>query len=112
MRTMTTAGDVNTQVGMARHVYLDTTSMVDEYFYSADSELLVVPQQGWLRFATELGVIDVEPQDIAILPRGLVYRVEVLDGPCRGLRRSSRSQMRTRRYRPKERRPRPTARCG
>lgn len=84
MRTMTTAGDVNTQVGMASHVYLVTKSMVDEYFYSADSELLVVPQQGRLRFATELGVIDVEPQEIAILPRGLVYRVEVLEGPCRG----------------------------
>ncbi|WP_288928568.1 homogentisate 1,2-dioxygenase [uncultured Maritimibacter sp.] len=84
MRTMTTAGDVNTQVGMASHVYLVTKSMVDAYFYSADSELLVVPQQGRLRFATELGVIDVAPQEIAILPRGLVYRVEVLDGPCRG----------------------------
>ncbi len=84
MRTMTTAGDVNTQVGMAAHVYLVTTSMVDAYFYSADSELLVVPQEGKLRFATELGVIDVAPQEIAIIPRGLVYRVEVLEGPCRG----------------------------
>jgi homogentisate 1,2-dioxygenase len=84
MRTMTTAGDVNTQVGMASHVYLVTQSMVDEYFFSADSELLVVPQQGKLRFATELGVLDVEPQEIAIIPRGLVYRVEVLEGPCRG----------------------------
>ncbi|WP_179379959.1 homogentisate 1,2-dioxygenase [Jannaschia marina] len=84
MRTMTTAGDVNTQVGMAAHVYLVTESMVDAYFYSADSELLVVPQQGRLRFATELGTIDLAPQEIAILPRGLVYRVEVLEGPCRG----------------------------
>ncbi|MEM8869913.1 MAG: homogentisate 1,2-dioxygenase [Pseudomonadota bacterium] len=84
MRTMTTAGDVNTQVGMASHIYLVTDSMVDSYFYSADSELLVVPQQGRLRFATELGVIELEPQEIAILPRGLVYRVEVLEGPCRG----------------------------
>ena len=84
MRTMTTAGDVNTQVGMASHVYLVGASMEDEYFYSADSELLVVPQQGQLRFATELGIIDVGPEEIAILPRGLVYRVEVLDGPCRG----------------------------
>ena len=84
MRTMTTAGDVNTQVGMASHVYLVTASMVDDYFYSAVSELLVVPQEGRLRFCTELGIIDVEPQDIAILPRGLVYRVEVLDGPARG----------------------------
>ena len=84
MRTMTTAGDVNTQVGMASHIYLVTQSMVDEYFYSADSELLVVPQQGRLRFVTELGVIELEPKEIAILPRGLVYRVEVLEGPCRG----------------------------
>ena len=84
MRTMTTAGDVNTQVGMASHVYLVTRSMVDEYFFSADSELLVVPQEGRLRFCTELGIIDLEPKEIAILPRGLVYRVEVLEGPARG----------------------------
>ncbi len=84
MRTMTTAGDVNTQIGMAAHVYLVTQSMEDAYFYSADSEILVVPQEGRLRFATELGVIDIAPQEIAILPRGLLYRVEVLDGPCRG----------------------------
>jgi len=84
MRTITTAGDVNTQVGMASHIYLVTRSMQDEYFFSADSELLVVPQEGRLRFCTELGVIDLEPKEIAILPRGLVYRVEVLEGPARG----------------------------
>ena len=84
MRTMTTAGDVNTQIGMASHIYLVTESMKDAYFFSADSELLVVPQEGRLRFATELGIIDIEPKEIAIIPRGLVYRVEVLDGPCRG----------------------------
>ena len=84
MRTMTTAGDVNTQVGLASHVYLVTESMVDDYFFSADSELLVVPQEGKLRFYTELGVIDLAPQEIGIIPRGLVYRVELLEGPARG----------------------------
>lgn len=84
MRTMTTAGDVNTQVGMASHIYLVTKSMHNSYFYSADSELLVVPQEGTLRFCTELGIIDLEPQEIAIIPRGLVYRVELLQGPARG----------------------------
>ena len=84
MRTMTSAGDVNTQVGMASHVYLVTKSMEDEYFFSADSELLVVPQEGRIRFYTELGVIDLEPKEIAIIPRGLVYRVELLEGPARG----------------------------
>jgi homogentisate 1,2-dioxygenase len=84
MRTITTAGDVKTQVGMASHIYLANTSMKDEYFYSADSELLVVPQQGRLRFYTELGIIDLAPKEIAIIPRGLVYRVEIVEGPARG----------------------------
>ena len=84
MRTMTTAGDVNIQTGMASHIYLVTESMQDTYFYSADSEILIVPQEGHLRFCTELGILDVAPQEIAILPRGLVYRVEVLKGPARG----------------------------
>ncbi len=84
MRTMTTAGDVHTQTGMAAHIYLANESMRDEYFYSADSELLIVPQQGRLRFATELGIIDVGPRELAILPRGLVFRAEVADGPARG----------------------------
>ena len=84
MRTVSTAGDVNIQEGMAAHVYLVNASMQDDYFYSADSELLVVPQEGSLRFVTELGIIELEPQEIAIIPRGLVYRVELLDGPARG----------------------------
>ncbi|MEM9012383.1 MAG: homogentisate 1,2-dioxygenase [Pseudomonadota bacterium] len=84
MCTMTTAGDVGTQVGMAAHVYVATMDMVDDYFYSADSELLVVPQAGRLRIFTEFGLIDLEPLEIAILPRGMVYRVEVPDGEARG----------------------------
>ena len=52
---MTTAGDVNTQTGMTSHIYLVSEPMVDVYFYSAESELLIVPQEGRLRFATELG---------------------------------------------------------
>ncbi|MGB3406064.1 MAG: homogentisate 1,2-dioxygenase [Jannaschia sp.] len=84
MRTMTTAGDVHTQAGMAAHIYLVTASMVDEYFFSADSELLIVPQEGLLRICTELGIIDLAPREIAIIPRGLVYRVELISGPARG----------------------------
>jgi homogentisate 1,2-dioxygenase len=84
MRTMTTAGDVNIQLGMASHVFLVTESMVDEFFYSADSELLIVPQEGRLRLCTELGVLEVEPSELAIIPRGLLYRVELLEGPARG----------------------------
>lgn len=84
MRSMTTAGDALTQNGMAAHVFFATRSMEREYFYNADGELLVVPQQGGLRFATEFGVIEVVPGEICVLPRGVKFRVELLDGAARG----------------------------
>ena len=42
VQTMTTAGDANTQAGMAAHVYLITKSMVDQHFYNADGEMMFV----------------------------------------------------------------------
>ena len=84
MRTITTAGDAGTQAGMGAHVYLVTRSMQDEYFYNADGEMLFVPQQGELRIWTEFGIIDIEPGEIAVIPRGVKLRVELRDGPARG----------------------------
>ncbi len=84
VRTMTTAGDAGTQAGMGAHVYLVTQSMVREYFYNADGELLFVPQQGRLRLWTEFGIIDIEPGECAVIPRGVKLRVELIDGPARG----------------------------
>jgi homogentisate 1,2-dioxygenase len=84
IRTMTTAGDVFTQIGMAAHVYVANVSMVDDHFFDADGELLVVPQMGSLRFVTEMGVIEAKPGEICVLPRGVVFKVELIDGPARG----------------------------
>ncbi|MGI9523159.1 MAG: homogentisate 1,2-dioxygenase, partial [Hyphomicrobiaceae bacterium] len=84
MRTMTTAGDVNTQIGMAIHVYVANSTMWHDYFSSADSELLIVPQLGTLDIFTELGRLSVEPFEIAVIPRGMVFKVGMQDGPCRG----------------------------
>src|SRR5215831_1683950 len=77
VQTMTTAGDVNTQAGMAAHVYLITKSMVDQHFYNADGELMFVLQQGKLRLVTEFGRIDIEPGEIAVIPRGVKFRAEI-----------------------------------
>ncbi|MBA5778756.1 homogentisate 1,2-dioxygenase [Stappia sp. F7233] len=84
MRTMTTAGDVHTQVGMAAHAYVLNEAMVDDYFFNADGELLVVPQQGGLRVHTEMGVMDVTPAEICVLPRGMIFKVEPLEETSRG----------------------------
>ncbi|GAA0589913.1 homogentisate 1,2-dioxygenase [Craurococcus roseus] len=84
VRTVTTAGDAGSQAGMAAHLYFATRSMQDEYFYNADGEMLVVPQQGDLRLRTEFGVIDVGPGEVAVIPRGVKLRAELKDGPARG----------------------------
>jgi homogentisate 1,2-dioxygenase len=77
VRTITTAGDAATQSGVAAHLYFITRSMQDEYFYNADGEMLFVPQKGRLRFCTEFGIIDVEPCEIVVIPRGVKIRVEL-----------------------------------
>ncbi|MEM6463789.1 MAG: homogentisate 1,2-dioxygenase [Pseudomonadota bacterium] len=84
VRTMTTAGDVHTQVGMASHAYVCNTRMVDDYFFNADAELLIVPQVGTLELFTEMGRIEIEPNEIAIVPRGMIFQANPLDGQARG----------------------------
>lgn len=83
LRTMGGNGDLATHSGVGIHVYVCNTSMVDTFFYNADGEMLIVPQQGAMRFLTELGIVDVRPGEICVIPRGIKFRVEV-DGPSRG----------------------------
>ncbi|HEX7047541.1 MAG TPA: homogentisate 1,2-dioxygenase [Gammaproteobacteria bacterium] len=72
------------QAGCGVHVYMANKSMEGRFFYNADGELLIVPQLGRLRLATELGVVEIEPQEIAVIPRGVRFRVELLDKEARG----------------------------
>ncbi len=82
--TMAGNGDPGAQIGCAIHLYAANRSMATRVFSNADGEMLIVPQQGRLRFATELGVIEAEPQEIVVIPRGLRFRVELLEATARG----------------------------
>jgi homogentisate 1,2-dioxygenase len=84
VRSMTTAGDCDSRAGMSANIYLATQSMIDDYFYNADGELLVAPQQGGLLFFTEFGRIGVAPGEICVIPRGVKFKTELTDGPARG----------------------------
>jgi homogentisate 1,2-dioxygenase len=84
LRTVAGNGSPEQQSGCGIHWYVANRSMVDRFFYGADGELLIVPQLGRLRFATELGILEIEPQQVAVIPRGLRFRVELLDGTARG----------------------------
>lgn len=77
-------GDASAQSGIAIHVYAANQSMRDRFFYNADGEMLIVPQQGRLRIHTELGALDAAPGEICVLPRGVRFRVELPEGAARG----------------------------
>ncbi len=69
--------------GVAVHLYRADRSMGRRVFVDADGELLIVPSSGALRIVTELGIVEVAPGFVALVPRGLKFRVEV-NGECRG----------------------------
>lgn len=86
IRTMTTAGDAPTHVGMAAHAYVFNADMESDYFFNADGELLIVPQAGKISVFTEMGVMEVAPLEICVIPRGMIFKVSrsTGKGECRG----------------------------
>ena len=82
--TIAGSGDPAAQSGIAVHVYRANRSMTSRYFANADGEMMFVPQQGEVQLATELGVLDVRPGEIAVVPRGMKFRVSVANGEARG----------------------------
>ena len=77
-------GDPAMQTGLAIHLYAANASMEDRFFYTADGELLIVPQLGALRFHTELGILEVKPGEICVIPRGVKFRVVLEEKQARG----------------------------
>jgi homogentisate 1,2-dioxygenase len=87
MVTMGGNGDAETHNGCAIHLYVANTSMTDSYFYNADGEMLIVAQKGRHIFKTELGILEVLPGEICVIPRGIKFQVEVSEddgGEIRG----------------------------
>jgi homogentisate 1,2-dioxygenase len=82
--TLAGCGDPASQAGLAVHLYRANRSMTRRCFWNADGEMMFVPQQGALALATELGKLRVSPGEIAVVPRGMKFRVELADGEARG----------------------------
>jgi len=82
--TMAGNGSPSSMTGCGIHIYAANRPMKDRYFYDADGELLIVPEHGRLSIATELGHIDVAPTEIAVIPRGMRFAVDLPDGKARG----------------------------
>lgn len=82
--TMAGNGAAENMSGCAIHLYAANKSMHNRFFYSADGEWLIVPQEGRLSISTELGHIDIAPQEIAVIPRGVRFSVALPDDTARG----------------------------
>ncbi|KRG41808.1 homogentisate 1,2-dioxygenase [Stenotrophomonas panacihumi] len=82
--TMCGNSSASAHAGVGIHLYAANADMRGRYFYDADGELLIVPQLGRLRLLTELGVLEIEPQQVAVIPRGVRFRVELPEGEARG----------------------------
>ncbi|WP_322015141.1 homogentisate 1,2-dioxygenase [Paraburkholderia sp. J12] len=82
--TMAGNGSAASMSGCAIHLYAANRPMTDRFFYNSDGELLIVPQHGRLAIATEMGRLEVEPFEIAVIPRGVRFAVDLPDGEARG----------------------------
>ena len=77
-------GSAKTQTGMAVHVYRANVSMEKRVLSNADGELLILPQEGAIRVVSEMGMLDVVPGELVLLPRGLKFRIELRAPTARG----------------------------
>lgn len=77
-------GGPESQSGIAIHLYAANRAMQERFFYNADGEMLIVPQQGSLLLRTEMGMLAVAPGEIAVVPRGVRFAVSLPDQQARG----------------------------
>lgn len=82
--TLCGAGSAQLRRGYAFHLYTANRSMESRAFYNADGDLLVLPERGTLTIATELGMLEVAPGHVAVIPRGIVFSVLLHDRDARG----------------------------
>ncbi|CAK7207984.1 hypothetical protein SEUCBS139899_010818, partial [Sporothrix eucalyptigena] len=86
LRLVSGSGSPVAKTGLGIYIYSIGQDMQPRTaFYSADGDYLVVPQAGSLDIQTEFGNLLVRPHEIAVIPRGIRYRVSLVDGsPARG----------------------------
>eukprot|EP01096_Ripella_sp_DP13-Kostka_P002116 TRINITY_DN1280_c0_g1_i1.p2 TRINITY_DN1280_c0_g1~~TRINITY_DN1280_c0_g1_i1.p2 ORF type:complete len:218 (+),score=93.15 TRINITY_DN1280_c0_g1_i1:132-785(+) len=83
LKTVAGAGDPKIKTGTAIYVYTANTSMKNKAFYNSDGDLLIVPQQGTLDIQTEFGFMEVKPEEICVIQRGIAFSVNI-EGDARG----------------------------
>ena len=66
------------------YLYQCNQSMNRRYFSNHDGDLLLVPFSGKIKLHTEFGILEINPGMIAVIPRGIVFRVELMESFAAG----------------------------
>lgn len=74
------AGNQHNQI----FIYYCNQSMITTYFVNNDGELLIVPSQGTLRLDTEFGRLELPTGMIAVIPRGIKFKVTLISTEAKG----------------------------
>ncbi len=77
-------GSAESQTGCDVLMYACNRSMQGRFFYNADGDFLIVPQEGRIECATEFGYLHVSPGEIVVIPRGIRFQINCLDDKARG----------------------------
>jgi homogentisate 1,2-dioxygenase len=84
LATLGGAGSPSSRRGYAVHLYAANRGMEDRCFSDADGDLLLLPEEGSLTLLTELGVLQVHPGQLALVPRGVRFSVLLGGSRARG----------------------------
>ena len=66
------------------YIYHCNQSMEDKYFANNDGEMLFVPYHGEINLHTEFGTLNLCPEFIAVIPRGVKFKVELISKEAKG----------------------------
>lgn len=66
------------------YLYQCNQSMTSRYLSNHDGEMLFVPYQGRIKLCTEFGLLEISPGSIAVIPRGVHFKIELVDTEAAG----------------------------
>ncbi|NCN27959.1 homogentisate 1,2-dioxygenase [bacterium] len=84
LHTVSGSGGPEAGHGCAIHLYATQESMKNSYFYNADAEMMIVPTEGKLLLRTEMGKLEIGPLEIAVIPKGIRFAVDLQEKSARG----------------------------
>lgn len=80
VRTLGGNGDAGLRDGIALHIYAINASMDRRAILNADGDCMIVAQLGHIVIQTEMGRLYLQPGELAVVQRGIKYRVALVDG--------------------------------